>query len=85
MAGANISGARRYAGWSHMRLSMVVPIGIIVATAIVCVIMAALSSAKRADYVALDNERQLFSRALVNQAERVLRNISAVATSEAAY
>jgi len=81
----NIDGARKYTGWSHMRLSVVVPIGIIVAVAIICVIMAALSSARRADYVALDNERQLFSRALVNQGERLLRDISSVATSEAAY
>jgi diguanylate cyclase (GGDEF)-like protein len=68
-----------------MRLSVVVPIGIIVAVAIICVVMAALSSARRADYVALDNERQLFSRALANQGERVLRDISSVASSEAAY
>jgi diguanylate cyclase (GGDEF)-like protein len=82
---SNIDGARKYTGWSHMRLSVVVPIGIIVAVAIICVIMAALSSARRADYVALDNERQLFSRALANQGDRVLRDISSVATSEAAY
>ena len=82
---SNIDGARKYAGWSHMRLSVVVPIGIIVAVAIICVIMAALSSARRADYVALDNERQLFARALTSQGERVLRDISSVATSEAAY
>ncbi|HEY6254472.1 MAG TPA: EAL domain-containing protein [Xanthobacteraceae bacterium] len=82
---SNIEGARKYAGWSHMRLIVVVPIGVIVAVAITCVILAALSSAQRADYVALDNERQLFSRALANQGERVLRDISAVATSEAAY
>ena len=68
-----------------MRPSVVVPIGIIVAVAIVCVVVAALSSARRADDVALDNERQLFTRALTNQGERVLREISAVATSEAAY
>src|SRR6202023_2848722 len=35
--------------------------------------------------VALENERQLFTRALTHQGERVLREISAVATSEAAY
>ncbi|HWF94658.1 MAG TPA: EAL domain-containing protein [Xanthobacteraceae bacterium] len=68
-----------------MRPSVVVPIGVIVAVAIVCVVVAALSSAQRADGVALDNERQLFTRALTNQGERVLRDISAVATSEAAY
>jgi diguanylate cyclase (GGDEF)-like protein len=63
----------------------VVPISVIVAVAIVCVVVAALTSAQRADDVALDNERQLFTRALANQGERVLRDISAVATSEAAY
>jgi diguanylate cyclase len=68
-----------------MRPSVVVPIGIIVVVAIVCVVVAALTSAHRADTVALDNERALFTRALTNQGERVLREISAVATSEAAY
>jgi diguanylate cyclase (GGDEF)-like protein len=64
---------------------VVVPIVVIVVVAIVCVVVAALSSAQRADDVALDNERQLFTRALTSQGERVLRDISAVATSEAAY
>src|SRR6202163_4809915 len=82
---SNLGGPRRYFGWSHMHASVVVPIGVIVAVAIVCVVVAALSSAQRADDVALDNERQLFTRALTNQGERVLREISAVATSEAAY
>ncbi|HLH93579.1 MAG TPA: EAL domain-containing protein [Xanthobacteraceae bacterium] len=68
-----------------MRPSIVVPIGAIVAVAIVCVVVAALTSAQRADGVALENERQLFTRALTAQAERVLRDVSAVATSEAAY
>ena len=52
-----------------MRPSVVVPIGVIVAVAIVCVVVAALSSAQRADSVALDNERQLFTRALTTQGE----------------
>jgi diguanylate cyclase (GGDEF)-like protein len=68
-----------------MRLSAMVPIGIIVAVAIVCVVVAVLSSAQRADEVALDNERQLFTRALGNHGERVLREIESVATSEAAF
>src|SRR3979411_1540282 len=82
---SNIGGTRKYLGWSHIRASVVIPIGIIVAVAIVCVVVAALTSAQRAADVALDNERQLFTRALTNQGERVLRDISAVATSEAAY
>ncbi len=87
MAGdrSNIGGPRKHLGWSRLRPSVVVPIGVIVAVAIVCVVVAALGSAQRADDIALDNERQLFTRALTNQGERVLREISAVATSEAAY
>jgi diguanylate cyclase (GGDEF)-like protein len=82
---SNVSGTRRNVGWDHMRSSAVVPVGVIVVVAIICVVVAALGSAQRADSVALDNERQLFSRALTNQGERVLRDIAAVATSEAAY
>jgi diguanylate cyclase (GGDEF)-like protein len=76
--------ARRH-GWRQLRPSVVVPVGVIVAVAIVCVVVAALSSAQRADEVALATERQLFARALTNQGERVLREISSIATSEAAY
>jgi diguanylate cyclase len=68
-----------------VRLSAVVPIGVIVVVAIVCVVVAVLGSAQRADEVALDTERQLFTRALTNHAERVLRDTEAVATTEAAY
>ena len=69
---------------SHMRLSVVIPIGVIVAVAIVCVVVAVLSSARRADEVGLDNERQLFTRALTNHGERVLRETASVAASETA-
>jgi len=67
------------------RLSVVVPIGIIVAIAIFCVIVAVLGSAQRADEVALGTERQLFTRALSNYGNRILREVEAVATSESAY
>jgi len=77
-------GEARKVGWRHIRLSVVVPIGVIVAVAIVCVVVAVLSSAQRADEVALDTERQLFMRALANHGERVLREIEGVATAEPA-
>jgi diguanylate cyclase (GGDEF)-like protein len=77
-------GEARKVGWRHIRLSVVVPIGVIVAVAIVCVVVAVLSSAQRADEVALDTERQLFTRALANHGERVLREVESVATSDAA-
>lgn len=56
------------------------PIGVIVAVAIVCIVVAVLSSAQRADIVAVDHEKQLFSRAIMNYGERVLREVESVAS-----
>ena len=38
-----------YTRWDRARLSVVVPIGVIVAVAIVCIVVTVLSSAQRAD------------------------------------
>jgi diguanylate cyclase (GGDEF)-like protein len=78
------SGERSYTSWDRARLSVVVPIGVIVAVAIVCIVVAVLSSAQRADEVAIEHERQLFSSALGNYGEHVLREVESVATSESA-
>jgi diguanylate cyclase len=78
------SDVREYTSWDRARLSVVVPIGVIVAVAIVCIVVAVLSSAKRADVVAIDHERQLFSRALTSYGQRVLREVESVASSDAA-
>jgi len=67
------------------RLSIVLPIGIIVAVAILCVLVAVLGSARRADQVAVDAEQRLLSRALANHSQRVLRELETVVLSEAAY
>jgi diguanylate cyclase (GGDEF)-like protein len=85
LAPSHIGDARRPVGWNYRRTSVVVPIGVIVAVAIVCVVVAVFGSARRADEVAVDTERQLFTRALSNHGGRILREIEAVATSEAAY
>ena len=78
------SDERPYTSWDRARLSVVVPIGVIVAVAIVCIVVAVLSSAQRADEVAIQHEKQLFARALSNYGERVLREIKSVAASEQA-
>jgi diguanylate cyclase (GGDEF)-like protein len=70
--------------WDRARLSVVVPIGVIVAVAILCIVVAVLSSAQRADEVALDHERTLFSGALSNYGRRVLSEVDSVASSQAA-
>jgi len=66
------------------RISAVIPISVIVAAAIVCIIVSALTSANRADEVALEHEKRLFSRSIVDHGERVLRELESVATSEEA-
>ncbi len=79
-----IAEEREYTSWDRARLSVVVPIGVIVAVAIVCIVVAVLSSAQRADDVAVVHERQLFTGALRNFGERVLREVDSIATSDAA-
>src|SRR4051812_40789813 len=74
----------QYTSWDRARLSVVVPIGVIVAVAIVCIVVAVLSSARRADEVASQHEGQLLARALDNFGERVLREVDSVASSPAA-
>jgi hypothetical protein len=53
-----------HTNWDRARLSVVVPIGVIVVVAIVCIVVAVLSSARRADEGALIHERQLLTGAL---------------------
>jgi diguanylate cyclase (GGDEF)-like protein len=62
----------------------VIPIGVIVAVAIVCVVVAVLSSAQRADEVALEQEKRLFIKSLADHGERILRELESVATTEQA-
>jgi hypothetical protein len=66
----------------HMRVGAVVPIGVILALAVVAVIIAVISAAHRADKAALETERILFARALASRRERLLRELESVARSE---
>ena len=83
VARPRVSDARQYTSWDRARLSVVVPIGVIVAVAIVCIVVAVLSSAQRADVVAIDHEKQMFSRAVTNYGGRVLREVESVASAPA--
>ena len=62
---------------------MLVPLGVVVAVAIVCIVVAALTSAQRADDVALERERQLLSRAIVNHGEWSLLRLKNAVQSNA--
>ncbi len=78
------SDERTQTHWDRARLSVVVPIGVIVAVAIICIVVAVLSSAERADDVAILHEQQLFYETLSTQGRRVLREVQSVANSPGA-
>jgi diguanylate cyclase len=65
--------------WDRVRVNLVVPIGVIVAVAIVCVILAVLTAAQRADEVAFSREQQLIRQAITNNGEHVLRQVESAA------
>jgi len=58
------------------------PIGVIVAVAVVCIIAALLTAADRANEFAVATDRQLLSHALRDEAQRTADAIASVATSE---
>jgi len=63
------------------RANGVVPIAVIVMLAIVCVVVAVMSSAGRADDVELQQERLLLTNAIADRGHRVLRELENVAAS----
>ena len=66
------------------RLRLVVPIGVIVAVAIICVIVAVLTSARRADEVSLNREQELIQQAIADRGVRILRELESVAATQRA-
>ncbi|HKY85372.1 MAG TPA: EAL domain-containing protein [Pseudorhodoplanes sp.] len=71
-------------GWDRARLSVVAPISVIVVVAIVCIVVAVLTSAQRADEVALNHDKSLLTRSITNHGERILRELESVAVTDQA-
>ena len=69
--------------WDRARLGAVLPLCVVVVIAIGCIIIAALTSAKRADEVALEREKHLFVKAIVNRSDWSLRKLKAVLPMDA--
>ena len=83
-AQSHIAGERKRSRWAKARLSLLVPIGAIVAVAIVCVVIAVLTSAKRADEVSASHEQQLLETAIAGKGMRLLRELDSAAATERA-
>src|ERR1700674_64031 len=63
---------------NHARLRVVLPLCVIVALAIMCIVIAALTSAQRANDVAIEHDKELFLNSLVNRADWSLRKLKTV-------
>jgi diguanylate cyclase (GGDEF)-like protein len=63
---------------------VVVPLCVVVAIAIICIVVAALTSAHQANEVAFEREKQLLTRALNNHGEWSLRRLQTVVMSNLA-
>jgi diguanylate cyclase (GGDEF)-like protein len=77
-----LRGTGKSSGWDRTRLGILVPLGVIVAVAIVCIVVAALTSAQRADEVAAFRERELLTRAIINHGEWSLRRLRDLVQSD---
>jgi len=60
-------------------MSLIVPIGVIVAIAIIGVAVAVLASAQRANQVSIETEQQLIGHAISDRGDRTLRLVESVA------
>jgi diguanylate cyclase (GGDEF)-like protein len=83
-AQSQIAGERGGSRWDQARVSLVMPIGVIVAVAIACVVVAMLTSAQRADEVSFNNEQLLIRQAIADHGERDRRSVESVAATSRA-
>jgi len=75
------AGETNRSRWDRARLRLVILIGLIVALAIICIAVAVLSSAQRADEVSASSQQQLITKAINEHADRTLHHLESVATT----
>jgi diguanylate cyclase (GGDEF)-like protein len=83
-ARAQIPEASNRSRWDQARLRLIVPIGVILGVAVVCLLVAVVTSARRANEVSLNREQHLVQDAIVARAARVLREVESVAATAGA-
>ena len=80
----DIAEDSHWSRWDQARLRLIVPIGIIVGIAIICLVIAILTSARRADEESLKREQQLIQQAIVGRGTLVLRELESIAATAGA-
>jgi diguanylate cyclase (GGDEF)-like protein len=78
----SLAKLRTLAAWDRARFSALIPVGLIVAVAVICIVVAVVTSARLADEVAVQHDQELVINALAGHRERVLREVQSVATSD---
>jgi diguanylate cyclase (GGDEF)-like protein len=81
---SHIAGDRKRSRWEKARLSLLLPIGIVVAIAIICVVVAVLTSAQRANEVSLAREQELIQDAVIGHGVRFLQQLKSIASTSRA-
>ena len=74
------AGETNRSRWDQARVRLLIPIGIIVVIAIICIAVGVLSSALRANRFSADSEKQSILRSIDENAERALRHLQSVAS-----
>ena len=75
-----IAEERKRSRWDYLRPRLLLPIGAIVAVAIASVVIAVLTSARRADQVSFGREQLLIQEAIADRGILVLRELKSIAT-----
>jgi diguanylate cyclase len=70
--------------WHRARMRLIAPICAIVVIAIACLLVAVMTSARRADEVSVGREQQLIRDAIAARGVRILREVESVATTKRA-
>jgi diguanylate cyclase (GGDEF)-like protein len=81
---SHIAGDRKRSRWDKARLSLLLPIGIIVAIAIMCVVVAVLTTARRANEVSLAREQELIQDAITGHGLRILQQLESTSSTDRA-
>jgi sensor domain CHASE-containing protein len=76
-----LAEVRRRSDDERARALGAAPIGIVVLVAIICVVVAVLTAAERADDVELQQEQKLLTQAIADRGRRVMRELENVAAS----
>ena len=76
-----IAGENNRSRRDRARLRLVVTIGVPAVVAIVCLVAAVLTSARRVDEASFDRERQLIQQTIADRGARILREVESVAAT----